>query len=110
MSLSLTMEAPPLVSDADGVVRVGSTRVTLDPVVQAFREGITAEAIVEQYPSLPLSEVYSAIGYYLRPQTKVDAYLRDREQFAAQVRQENEARFNPIGVRDRLLARRGHQG
>jgi uncharacterized protein (DUF433 family) len=110
MSLPLTIEAPPLISDPDGVVRVGNTRVTLDTLVEAFREGMTAEAIAEQYPSLQLGEVYSVIGYYLRHQAKVDAYLQQREQSAAQIRKENEARFNPVGVRDRLLARRGPQG
>jgi uncharacterized protein (DUF433 family) len=110
MSLTLTTEPPPLITDVDGVVRVGNTRVTLDIVVEAFREGMTAEGIVEQYPSLELAAVYSVIGYYLRHQAKVDAYLRDRERLAARIRQENEVRFSPVGVRDRLLARRGLQG
>jgi uncharacterized protein (DUF433 family) len=110
MSLTVTTELPPLVVDADGVVRVGSTRVTLDTVIEAFREGMTAEAIVEQYPSLQLAEVYSVIGYYLRHQAKIDAYLQERARFASQIRQDNEVRFNPIGVRDRLLARRKTQG
>jgi len=34
-------------------------------------------------------------------------YLAPRQQQAAQVRHENEQRFAPAGVRDRLLARRG---
>jgi uncharacterized protein (DUF433 family) len=110
MSLTLTVEAPPLVNSPDGVVRVGKTRVTLDTVVGAFLEGMTAEGIVEQYPSLNLAAVYSVIGYYLGHQAQVDEYLRDRERLAEQIRQENETRFNPIGVRDRLLARRGPQG
>jgi Protein of unknown function (DUF433) len=84
--------------------------VTLDIVIEAFREGVTAEAIVEQYPSLQLAEVYSVIGYYLRHQAKIDAYLQERARFASQIRQDNEVRFNPIGVRDRLLARRKTQG
>jgi uncharacterized protein (DUF433 family) len=106
MSLDFSAEPVPLVADADGVLRVGSTRVTLDTIVAAFREGLTAEEIVEQYPSLPLGEVYSVIGYFLRHQAEVEAYLRDRQRLAADVRRENETRFNPVGVRDRLLARR----
>ena len=35
MSLQVTAEPVPLASDADGVVRVGSSRVTLDTVVAA---------------------------------------------------------------------------
>lgn len=110
MSLVVSTETPPLRTDADGVVRVGDTRVTLDTVVSAFLDGATAEGIVEQYPSLELAEVYTAVGYYLRHQDEVNAYLRERARQAAAVRRENEARFDPCGVRARLLARRPVQG
>jgi uncharacterized protein (DUF433 family) len=110
MPLVVAAEAMPLITDIDGVVRVGGTRVTLDTLIAAFREGATAEAIAEQYPSLQLADVYTAIGYYLRHHAEVDAYLRGRRQLADQVRQENETQFNPTGVRDRLLARRNPQG
>lgn len=106
MSLAATVEPVPLTADADGVIRVGKTRVTLDTVVAAFREGMTPEGIIEQYPSLVLAEVYSVIGYVLRHAAEVEAYLQDRRLTADQVRRENETRFDPIGVRDRLLARR----
>ena len=46
------------------------------------------------------------IGYYLRHQSAVDNYLQEWRQQAIKVRQSNEARFDPAGVRDRLLARR----
>lgn len=65
----------PLEVGADGVVRVGRTRVTLDTVVMAFLEGVSAEGIAGQYPSLQLPDIYSTIGYYLRHQTEVGAYL-----------------------------------
>jgi uncharacterized protein (DUF433 family) len=110
MSLIVATDPIPLVTNADSVVRVGKTRVTLDTVVTAFLEGATAEEIVQQYPSLQLADVYSVIGYYLRRKVEVDAYLQDRQCHAAEVRQENERRFNPIGVRERLLARRNQQG
>jgi uncharacterized protein (DUF433 family) len=110
MSLIVAPEPMPLSADADGVVRVGSTSVTLDTVVAAFRDGASAEAIAEQYRSLQLDQVYTVLGYYLRHQAEVDTYLERRSQEAARVRQENEALFPPIGVRDRLLARRSHQG
>src|SRR5690349_20686887 len=109
MSLAVASEPIPLSTDADGVVRIGGTRVTLDTLVAAYREGATAEAIAEQYPSLQLDQVYTVIGYYLRHQSEVDAYLQQRRQEAAQVRQENETRFPSLGIRDRLLARRPHQ-
>jgi uncharacterized protein (DUF433 family) len=110
MPLLVASEPVPLKIDADGAVRVGNTRVTLDTLVDAFCEGATAEEIVQQYPSLLLEDVYSVIGYYLRRRGDVEAYLRQRENVAARVRQENEARFDPQGVRERLLARRAKQG
>ena len=99
----------PLEEDTDGVVRVGGTRVTLDTVVAAFREGATAEEIVHQYPSLDLADVYSVIGYYLQQRSHVEAYLRGRQQQRDKVRDQNEARFDPRGMRDRLLGRRAGQ-
>ena len=106
MTLLTTTEAIPLDMDADNVVRVGGTRVTLDTVVAAFDEGATAEEIVQQYPSLTLADVYSVITYILRHRPEVDAYLSQRRQQADEVRRQNETRFDPHGVRARLLARR----
>jgi len=103
-------EPKPIVADSDGVLRVAGTRVTLDTVVAAFRDGATAETITEQYPSLTLAEVYTVLGYYLGHQAELDAYLDGRRQAAERVREENEARFSPVGVRDRLLARRKAAG
>jgi uncharacterized protein (DUF433 family) len=48
MVLPTTSDRLPLETDADGVVRVSRTRVTLDTLVQAFTEGATAEEIAQQ--------------------------------------------------------------
>ncbi|MFO0964401.1 MAG: DUF433 domain-containing protein [Gemmataceae bacterium] len=106
MSLALVAD-PGFFADADGVIRVGGTRVTLDTVVAAYREGMTPEAIVDQYPSLRLDQLYSVIGYFLSHKAEVDEYLRSRQQQADTIRRENESRFDPAGIRERLLAWRG---
>jgi Protein of unknown function (DUF433) len=80
--------------------------VTIDTVVAAFDAGATAEEIVQQFPSLRLADVYSVIAYYLRHQSDIRVYFARRQQEAVQVGEENERRFDPAGVRDRLLARR----
>ena len=108
MSLVLNVNALPLHSDADGVIRVGNTRVTLDSVVAAFIEGATAEEIAQQYPVLNLADIYQVIAYYLYHRVEVEAYLQARQVQADAVRQQTESRLDPTGVRDRLLAR--HQG
>jgi len=110
MTLAIAVEPTPLGVDTNGAVRVGKTRVTLDTVVKAFLEGATAEEIGEQYTSLQLSDIYSVIGYYLRHKAEVDAYLLERQRQAVAIRQEAEQRFNPIGIRERLLARRNQRG
>jgi uncharacterized protein (DUF433 family) len=94
------------VTGADGVVRVGGTRVTLDTVVEAFGEGATPEEIVQQYPSLDLADVYAAISYYLRHRAEVEDYLRARRQQREDVRRENKARSPQAGIRERLTSRR----
>jgi uncharacterized protein (DUF433 family) len=98
----------PLKTDANGVIRVNQTRVTLDTVVTAFLEGATAEEIREQYSSLELADIYAVLSYYLQHQTEVNAYLLERQNLANFVQQEAEKLFNPVGIRDRLLARRTH--
>ncbi|MEP7135477.1 MAG: DUF433 domain-containing protein [Chloroflexota bacterium] len=95
-----------LKTDKDGVIRVSKTRVTLDTIVAAFLEGLTAEEISVQYPVVPLADVYSVIGYYLHQKKKVETYLKRREKLAEQIRRQNEARFEQSGIRERLLARK----
>ncbi len=105
MTLMISTLRVPLKVDKDNVVRVGSTRVTLDTVVTAFQTGATAEEIVQQYPSLELADVYAVISYYLQRRSEVDEYLRERQTQVEQIRSENEAKYDPQGIRGRLLAR-----
>lgn len=105
MAISFAKEVIPLVTDSGGVIRVGNTRVTLDTLVGAFSDGATAEEIVQQYPSLKLADVYQVIAYYLRRTLEVESYLRQRKAQAETIRRQNETRFDPQGIRNRLLAR-----
>jgi len=92
--------------DADGVMRVGATRVTLDTLVEAFEDGATAEEISLQYPAVSLADVYAVIGYYLHRREDIGVYLAHRRENSDRVRLENEARCDPSGIRARLMARR----
>jgi len=102
----LAPDPSPLMLGADGVIRVGGTRVTLDVIVAAFDAGATPEEIVQQYPSVSLPTAYAAVAHVLQHRAEVDRYLAKRQQEAVAVRQENERRFDPSGIRQRLLARR----
>jgi uncharacterized protein (DUF433 family) len=106
MAEVLTTETVPLVPDADGVLRVSGTRVTLETLLAAFNEGATAEEIAQQYPSISLSDVYQVIGYYLRHSSELEPYLAKRRQAVCEAKASNESRWPSDGIRDRLLARR----
>lgn len=96
----------PIERTTDGVLRVDGTRIPIDTIIFAFHQGATAEEIALRYPALKLADIYTVLSYYLQHQAEVDAYLQQRQEHAARVRQENEARFPPDGIRARLLARR----
>ena len=49
----------------EGVYRVGQTRVSLDSLVYLYREGMSAESMVESYPALTLEQVHGALAFYL---------------------------------------------
>jgi uncharacterized protein (DUF433 family) len=106
MAERATVETMPLVTGGDGVIRLSGTRVPLETVIAAFRDGATPEEIAQQYPSIPLGDLYEVIGYYLRHEADLSSYLRDRLQNAEQTRTSNETRWVPDGIRARLLARR----
>ena len=110
MTLTIVAESAPLQANEDGVILVGKTRVTLDTVVAVFNQGATAEEIAYRYSSLNLADVYATIAFYLKHQSEVDAYLQQRRQQSQEIRATNQARFDPQGLRDRLLARKTEQG
>lgn len=105
MSLVIEQETPPLRADETGAIRVGTTRVLLETVIQAFQDGASPESIVHRYSTLSLSDVYNTIGYYLRHQDTVEAYLNQREELAQSV-QERLSSIQPdlSLIRQRLLS------
>lgn len=106
MSLSLQTKPVPLTTNEHGVMRVGSTRVSLDTVIFAFKQGSTPEEIVADYSTLDLPDVYAVITYYLQNEAEVEDYLQQRQTQRDEVRREMETRFPQAGLRERLLARR----
>jgi uncharacterized protein (DUF433 family) len=109
LPIPFVAQPPPIQADEAGVLRVGGTRVRLETIINAFNNGSTAEEILLKYPSLNLTDIYAVITYHLWSREEVDAYLGVRRHQEEAVRRENEIRFPPAGVRERLLARRAHQ-
>jgi uncharacterized protein (DUF433 family) len=92
-----------------GTIHIKGSRVSLDSIVHHFKLGATAEQIVQSFPSLSLSDVYSSIAYYLTHRQEIEEYLQEQE-IAADVLQE-QLKSNPdyqaeiADLRSRTLGR-----
>lgn len=93
----------PLRKDENNVLLVGNTRIPIDTVVYAFNQGASPEDIVMSYPALSLTDVYAVINYYLHKRDEIDNYICKREMESDKIRNENEKRFPPEGIRTKLL-------
>jgi uncharacterized protein (DUF433 family) len=101
MPLDLRRPVLPLRRDSHGVIRVGGTRVTLESVLAAYREGESAEGILERFPSLDLAGIHATLAWYLGHLDEAESYLeRSRVEGDA-----NRARAERRAPASRLLAR-----
>lgn len=75
-----------------GQLRIDGTRITVLQVATLYRSGLSAEAIVDQYPHLSLAQVYAALAYYHANQAEIDAELVAEDEEAERL----EASFAPI--------------
>jgi uncharacterized protein (DUF433 family) len=67
---------------SQGAYRISDTRVSLDSLVYLFREGVSAESMVESYPALTLEQVHGALAFYLANQKEIDEYLVEGQRAA----------------------------
>ena len=75
------------VEQRDGGYYIAGTRISLDSIVLAFKDGESPETILQSFPIAgPLVRVYGAIIFYLENQEKVEAYLKDQERLWAEVK------------------------
>jgi uncharacterized protein (DUF433 family) len=96
------------VNYSEGAYRVADTRVSLDSLVYLFREGMSAESMVENYPALTLEQAHGALALYLANQREIDAYLMEGQRAAeSQHRQSKQTNVELIAKLQR--ARRASQ-
>ena len=80
------------VDNVEGAYRVAGSRVSLDSVVDCFREGLSPESIAENFPALTLEQVYGAIAFYLANQQMVDDYLHEGDKLHSALQAESRQR------------------
>ena len=96
----------PLREEPAGVYRIGDTRVLLEVVVDAFRNGATPETIVQSYDTLRLADVYAVLAYCLTHQEQIDEYMQRHDAEAVAVRRRVQTvQPDQRGLRDRLMQR-----
>lgn len=106
MTLTIEVEAPPLTQWDDGSIRVVGTRVLLEIIVNAYKNGDSPEEIAYSYPSISLKDTYAVIAYYLNHKDQVELYLAEVERQSEEIRKIIEARTPPLpGLRAMLLER-----
>ena len=70
------MADQPYVEERDGNYYVRGSRVSLKSIAADWNEGLSAEAIREDFPTLKLVEVYGAITYYLEHQAEMEVFFK----------------------------------
>lgn len=112
MNLTLDAIPVPLRDDGHGGLRVGQTRVSLESVWHMHQQGASPAEIVRAFDTLHLADVYAVLAWALRHSEDVGAYLKRRDEEAAQIRcQLEEAGLAPTPeesarLKEKLMARR----
>lgn len=95
----VTLAAPtltiPLHTDESGIIRVSGTRVALETIMGGYLRGDTPETIHENFSTVPVSDIYAVIAYYLSHQDEIDTYLHENEAESQRIRLEVEAAYPP---------------
>jgi uncharacterized protein (DUF433 family) len=73
------VEAKVYIEYRSGGYWIVGERISLDSIVYAFHNGLSAESIVQSFPLLTLEQVYGAIAFYLANRAEIDTYLLEEE-------------------------------
>jgi uncharacterized protein (DUF433 family) len=91
MSLMLEAIPVPLRDDGHGGLRIGQTRVSFESVWHMHQQGASAADITRAFDTLQLADVHAVLAWALRHSDIVEAYLKRRDEEAAQIRSQLEA-------------------
>jgi uncharacterized protein (DUF433 family) len=70
----------------EGGYYIAGTRISLDSIVNPFKNGASPESILRSFPLIgSLEKVYGAITFYLAHREAVEAYLSDQERLSEEL-------------------------
>jgi hypothetical protein len=97
------------VEQRDGGFYLVGSRIALDSLILAFKDGESPETILQSFPMAgPLVRIYGAIVFYLENTAKVEAYLRDQDRLWAEMK--GKQTDLPEALAARLRNAREHAG
>ena len=74
------MPASPYIEARNGGYYIAGTRIGLNVVIFDFRDGDSAEAILQAYPSIgSLAKVYGALTFILEHPGEIEEYLAEQD-------------------------------
>ncbi|CAN5180938.1 hypothetical protein BH20ACI1_BH20ACI1_03940 [soil metagenome] len=99
-----TTQKVPLTVWKDGTIRVGETRLPIDRIIYAHKNGECPEEIFDSFPSTQytIADIYSIIAYYLKNKEEIEIYLEKREREAKKIKEEIESMPGYRDKRDKL--------
>ena len=62
-----------------GKLRIDGTGMTVNQIVTLYKQGLSAEEIVEQYPHRTLREIYGVLAWYHEHKEEFDQELAEEE-------------------------------
>ena len=77
ITLNATLAKTPEV--CGGKLRIDGRRITVHRVATLYKQGQTAEEIIQTYPHLSYSQVYVALAYYHENQAQIDTELAEMD-------------------------------
>lgn len=92
-------------TELSGMLRVGHTRVALSLIIREYRQGATAEAIHESFPTVSLADIYKTLAFYSAYPEVIDAYVAEDERLAEEVRVRTQGQFSNPDLSSILDAR-----
>ena len=58
-----------------GKIRIDGTRITVLRIASLYKQGLSAEEVVQTYPHLSLGQVYAALAYYHTNRQEIEAAI-----------------------------------
>lgn len=73
-----------LTMDNGGFIHVSGHRVGLNHLIRAYDEGMSAEEIAMEFPSIPLAIIHKVIAFRLENDADVRKYLDEQDAIIAE--------------------------